>query len=551
MMSRREPIVDAEAAVEAEEAQADLTTEWFWWDYDVLAPEERVPPGKLLRRKRSSKKVKKKESSKKGQAEALVEEKQEVGEALEEVAVTVETPPRAPLPPLPREADPLRLPVPLRVVAAEMPLTTPFKKQEFQRRILRENWNVGQYGLIMLYHAVRCRDAYAVGVLTRAGAKENKISVDLHRGLSAVALAEELGEVQIVNTINANGRGGRDFHRRYAHLWLTPDADDPGRVPEIGFVLGAPYKLARRVGSALGLNASASTAASRRTVRRAIFERLERLMPLVHQAGRIDIFRVHLREFALAGDDPDDALEVLSDSLRRSFGATALGDDGDVGFDLNFGGDDGSTLLRVAVAKGDALAASLILQTARIFRLPNGADVPAADGTTAEDLARRLNRKHIVKLLKAARRADGLLFRRTPDYQRRVEAYRTCTMPEALRDDMVHFLSVDLNADFVDARKVVADGFDDPGVFGHMRQQVGSQAATASARRAFRRGSSRLSLFPLQWRSSRTSPGKPETSASVRFASSPLASEASPLPSARSLGTETSAPTSARSVSFS
>ena len=93
-----------------------------------------------------------------------------------------------------------------------------------------------------------------------------------------------------------------------------PDADDPGRVPEIGFVLGAPYKLARRVGSALGLNASASTAASRRTVRRAIFERLERLMPLVHQAGRIDIFRVHLREFALAGDDPDDALEVLSDS---------------------------------------------------------------------------------------------------------------------------------------------------------------------------------------------------------------------------------------------
>ena len=541
--SRREAIVEAEAAVEAEEAQADLTTEWFWWDYDVLAPEERVPPGKLLRRKRSSKKVKKKkESSKKGQAEALVvEEEEEVGEALEEVAVTVETPPRAPLPPLPREADPLRLPVPLRVVAAEMPLTTPFKKQEFQRRILRENWNVGQYGLIMLYHAVRCRDAYAVGVLTRAGAKENKISVDLHRGLSAVALAEELGEVQIVNTINANGRGGRDFHRRYAHLWLTPDADDPGRVPEIGFVLGAPYKLARRVGSALGLNASASTAASRRTVRRAIFKRLERLMPLVHQADRIDIFRVHLREFALAGHDPDDALEVLSDSLRRSFGARALGDDGDVGFDLNFGGDDGSsTLLRIAVQKGEALAASLILQTARIFRLPNGADVPAADGTTAEDLARRLNRKHIVKLLKAARRADALLFRRTPDYQRRAEAYRTCTMPEALRDDMVHFLSVDLNADFVDARKVVAHGFDD-GVFGHMRQQVGSQAATVSARGAFKRGSTRLSLFPLQWRSSRTSPGESETSASV----------SSPLTSARSLGTETSALTSARSVRFS
>ena len=273
-------------------------------------------------------------------------------------------------------------------------------------------------------------------------------------------------------------------------------------------------------------------------------------MPLVHQAERIDIFRVHLREFALAGHDPDDALEVLSDSLRRSFGARALGDDGDVGFDLNFGGDDGSTLLRVAVQKGDALAASLILQTARIFRLPNGADVPAADGTTAEDLARRLDRKHIVKLLKAARRADALLFRRTPDYQRRAEAYRTCTMPEALRDDMVHFLSVDLNADFVDQRKVVAHGFDD-GVFGHMRQQVGSQAATVSARRARKRGSKRLSLFPLQWRSSRTSPGESETSASVSVAASPLASEASPLTSARSLGTETSALTSARSVRFS
>ena len=255
---------------------------------------------------------------------------------------------------------------------------------------------------------------------------------------------------------------------------------------------------------------------------------------------RIDIFRVHLREFALAGHDPDDALEVLSDSLRRSFGARALGDDGDVGFDLNFGGDDGSTLLHVAVQKGDPLAASLILQTARIFRLPNGADVPAADGTTAEDLARELNRKHIVKLFKAARRADALLFRRTPDYQRRAEAYRTCTMPEALRDDMVRFLNVDLNADFVDARKVVAHGFDD-GVFGHMRQQVGSQAATVSARRARKRGSKRLSLFPLQWRSSRTSPGESKTSASA----------SSPLTSARSLGTETSALTSARSVRFS
>lgn len=152
------------------------------------------------------------------------------------------------LPPVPPAADPRRLPGHLREAVALLPLNSRGVLDEalevlFRGYVLRETWDVDAYGMAMLYHCVRARDRDALGVVTRAGARES----DEHRaryGYSPTQLAMTLGEVQMVATLAAMASGGRAEWR--AEPLGRVRANPTEEFPSYGFILGALAWAVRR-----------------------------------------------------------------------------------------------------------------------------------------------------------------------------------------------------------------------------------------------------------------------------------------------------------------
>ena len=336
-----------------------------------------------------------------------------------------------PLPPIPKAADLERLPPQLRAAVRQMPLhRSSYREEKFKLLVLREAWNVELHGLVMLYHAVRHRDVAAVGILTRAGAKET-VSLVEERGVSAITLAMDIGESGLVKTLYANGLGGRDFaRRRGADLYRS---DSPERLPELGGFVGAPARAARALGRALRRRRTPAQAGGDVA---ALWAQLERDLPVINTKAHVDLFRVRLREFALAFGPPG---KVAADAP---------------GFALR--GPRGRCLLYLAVARDDVLGASLILQTARIFRLDDGREAPLRDARhpddamTAAGLARRRGHEELVKLLAVQKHADLVPSRRTKAYRVRAYDYATCADHEVLAPETVRWLNADLKADFLE-----------------------------------------------------------------------------------------------------